>query len=116
MNPKKFVIAFIVAFVFLFLFGFVWFGMFMHNIHNEVPTLWRTETDFNNHFPILIFGHVVMAFFLTWLYASFAPAGGAGAGAKLGALVALVYVGNEFISFAVQPLTTKILCGWIVGD
>jgi hypothetical protein len=28
----------------------------------------------------------------------------------------LVYVGNDFIIYAVQPLTTKILCGWIIGD
>jgi hypothetical protein len=39
-----------------------------------------------------------------------------GAGATLGILVALVYIGNDFIMFAVQPLTTKILGGWIVGD
>jgi len=30
--------------------------------------------------------------------------------------VALVYIGNNFIIYAVQPLTTKILGGWIVGD
>jgi len=30
--------------------------------------------------------------------------------------VALVYAGADLITFAVQPLTSKILCGWIVGD
>ena len=57
-----------------------------------------------------------MAFFLTMLCARFLPAGGAGAGARLGIMLALVYIGNDFIIYAVQPLTTKILCGWIVGD
>jgi hypothetical protein len=116
MNWQKFFIAFIAAFVFIFVFGFLWYGKFMHDIHNEVPVLWRTEADFGSHFSWLIFGHVVMAFFLTLLYARFVPAGGAGAGATLGILVALVYIGNDFIMFAVQPLTTKILGGWIVGD
>jgi len=46
----------------------------------------------------------------------FVPAGGAGGGATLGILVALVYAGADLITFAVQPLTTKILGGWIVGD
>ena len=115
MNWKKFFIAFIAAFVFIFLFGFVWYGHLMHSIHNEVPALWRTEADFGSHFPWLILGHVVMAFFLTLLFARFVPAGGAGAGAMLGILVALVYIGNDLITFAVQPLTTKILGGWIVG-
>ena len=115
MNWKKFFFAFIAAWIFVFVFGFVWFGNLMHNIHNEVPTLWRTEADFGSHFPWLVFGHAVMAFFLTFLYARFVPAGGAGAGAMLGVLVALVHIGNDLITFAVQPLTTKILCGWVAG-
>jgi hypothetical protein len=84
-------------------------------VHSEVPALWRTEADFGNYFPWLILGHVVMAFFLTMLYARHGG-GGVGSGACLGFLVALVYAGNDFISYAVQPLTTKILCGWIAGD
>ena len=67
-------------------------------------------------FGWLIFGHIVMAFFLTLLCAKFVPAGGAGRTAGLGILVALVKIGSDFIFYAVQPLTTKILFGWIVGD
>src|SRR5216117_2419756 len=116
MNPKKLFLAFLAAFVFIFVFGFLWYGNLMHGIHNEMPALWRTEADFGSHFPWLILGHVVMAFFLTLLYARFVPGGGAGAGAMLGILVALIYAGADLITFAVQPLTTKILGGWIVGD
>ena len=116
MNPKRFFIAFIVTFVFIFLFGFLWYGKFMQDIHNEVPMLWRTEADFGSHFPWLILGHVVMAFFLTLLYARFVPAGGAAAGIVLGILVACLYIGDNLVTFAVQPLTPKILGGWIVGN
>jgi len=42
-------------------------------------------------------------------------AGGVFGSAKLGILVGLVYAGPHLISFAVEPLTTKILGGWIVG-
>lgn len=116
MNLKKFLIAFVAAFVFLFLFGFLWHAKLMHDAYNEVPTLWRTEADFGSHFPLLILGHVVMAFVLTMIYARFVPAGGAGAGARLGIMVALLYIGYNLIRFAVEPLTTKILGFWIVGD
>jgi hypothetical protein len=115
MNWKKFLIAFVVVFVFIFGFGFVWYGKLMHGAHMEVPALWRTEEDFGNYFPWLILGHVVMAFFLTMLYARHGG-GSVGSGACLGFLVGLVCAGNNFISYAVQPLTTKILCGWIAGD
>ena len=112
MNWTKFFVAFIAAFVFIFLFGFLWYGKLMEGAHNEVPQLWRSQPDF----PWLIFGHIVMAFFLTFLYARFAGPGGAGAGATLGALIAFFSIGNDLITFAVQPLTMKILGGWAVGD
>jgi hypothetical protein len=115
MNWKKFFFAFIAAWIFVFAFGFVWYGNLMHSIHDEVPVLWRTEADFGSHFAWLVLGHAVMAFFLTLLYASFVASGSAGAGAKLGVMIAFLYIGNNLITFAVQPLTTKILAGWMVG-
>jgi hypothetical protein len=112
---EKFFFAFIAAWIFVFAFGFVWYGNLMHSIHDEVSVLWRTEAEFGGHFPWLVLGHAVMAFFLTLLYASFVASGGAGAGAKLGVMIAFLYIGNNLITFAVQPLTTKILAGWMVG-
>jgi hypothetical protein len=116
MDWKKFSIASLAAFGFIFVFGFIWYGKLMHGAHSEVPALWRPEADFGSHFSWLVFGHIVMAFFLTFLCAKFVPAGGAGPCACLGILVALIYVGNDFITYAVQPLTMKILWGWIVGE
>ena len=115
MDWKKFFIAFLAAFGFIFVFGFLWYGKLMQGVHQEVPVLWRTEAEFGSHFSWLVFGHIVMAFFLTLLCAKFVPAGGAGACAGLGVLIALVHVGNDFITYAVQPLTMKILSGWVVG-
>ena len=115
MNWKKFLFAFIAAFIFLFVFGFLWYGTLMQGAHHEVPTLLRPEADFKTYFGWLILGHIVMAFFFTLLCASYVPSSGAGAGATLGILVGLVYAGPHLISFAVQPLTVKILSGWIVG-
>src|SRR5437899_9234985 len=116
MDWKKFFIAFVAAFGFIFLFGFLWYGKLMHGAHQEVPILWRTEADFGNHFSTLVFGHIVMAFFLTLLCARFVPGGGPGACATLAIRVALIYAGADLIPFAVQPLTTKILCGRIGRD
>jgi hypothetical protein len=116
MNWKKFFIAFIAAFVFIFVFGFIWHGKLMNSAYMEIQTHWRTDADFNAHFPVLIFGHVVMAFFLTCIYARFVSTGGPGAGAKLGAKIGLIFVGLYFIRFAVEPLTTKILVLGSIAD
>jgi len=116
MNWKKFFITLIASFVFMFAFGYIWWGMLMHNAHMEVPALWRGEAEFKNYFPWLIGGHIVMPAFLTCLYAGFVSTGGMGAGAKLGAKIGLIFVGNDMISYAVQPLTMQILGGWALGD
>jgi len=87
----------------------------MHDAHREVPTLLRPEADLKSYFGWLALGQFVMAFFFTLLCARYVPSGRAGAGALLGLLVGLVYAGPHLISFAVQPLTFKILCGWIAG-
>jgi len=116
MNWKRFFIAFIAAFVFVFLFGFIWYGNLMQSAHMEIPSHWRPDADVNAHFPVLILGHAVMAFFVTCIYARFVSAGGAGAGARLGIKLGLIFIGFSLIRFAVEPLTMKILWFWIVGD
>ena len=115
MNWKKFFFAFIAAFVFLFVFGFLWYATLMHDVHREVPTLLRPETDLKSYFGWLALGQFIMAFFFTLLCARYVPSGSAATGALLGMLVGLVYAGPHLISFAVQPLTFKILGGWIAG-
>jgi len=115
MNWKRFFFAFIGAFIFLFAFGFLWYATLMHDVHREVPTLLRPEGDLKSYFVWLALGQFVMAFFFTLLCVRYVPAGRAGAGAMLGLLVGLVYAGPHLISFAVQPLTFKILFGWIAG-
>ena len=87
----------------------------MHGAYEEYLRFGGPEADFGSHFSWLVFGHIVMAFFLTLLCASFLPAGGAGTCALLGLFVALIYVGAHLITFAVQPITSKILWGWNVG-
>src|SRR5262249_61533247 len=115
MKWTMFLFAFIAAFVFLFVFGLLWYATLMHGAHREVPTLLRPEADLKSYFGWLALGQMVMAFFFTLLCVRYVPSGRASTGAMLGILVGLVYAGPHLISFAVQPLTFKILCGWIAG-
>jgi len=115
MNTKRLFFSFLAAFIFIFFFEFLWHGMLMKSSYMEVPVLWRPEADFNSHFPILVLGHAVMAFFLAAIYARFVGEGGAAAGSALGLMIAAIGIGGHLITFAVQPLTTKILELWIAG-
>ena len=108
MNWSKFFIAFIAAFVFVFFFGFLWHGILMKSAYMEIATHYRPDDQMG--WPSLILGHAVIAFFLTWICASF------GGGARIGVLISLLFVGLYFIRFAVEPLTTKIVALGSIGE
>jgi len=80
----------------------------MHGAHQEVSTF-PTQA----RFPVADPGHIVMAFFLTLLVRS-RTRSGAGTCALMGLLVRWS-TGRSLITFAVQPITSKILWGWNVG-
>jgi len=113
MNWKKFLIAFVVTFVFVFFFGFVWHGILMKSAYMEIQSHYRAHDDMI--WPSLILGHVVMAFFLTMLYARHGG-GSISSGICVGILVGLIFVGLHFVRFAVEPLTPKILLMGGIGD
>lgn len=113
MNWTKFFIAFVVAFVFVFFFGFVWHGILMKSAYMEIQSHYRDHD--NMIWPSLILGQVVIAFFLTMLYARHGG-GSVSSGVCVGILVGLIFVGLHFIRFAVEPLTPKILLMGGIGD
>lgn len=109
MNKRCF-FAFLAAFVFIFGYEFVFHGMLLKSSYMETATLWRDDAGFQGHFPILLLGQAVLAFFFTAIYCRYT-----GGGVKLGILIGLLFTGGELIQFAVQPLTTKILFAWMIG-
>lgn len=116
MNHKRGVIALVVAFVFIFFFGFVWHGILMKPAYLKTATLWRTDSDFQSHFWILILGHLVIAFAFTGLYISKVGLNSASTGTGYGIVIGILCSGVNLIRFATEPLTVKILGMWIVGD
>ncbi|MDQ2824701.1 MAG: hypothetical protein M3R29_04565 [Verrucomicrobiota bacterium] len=115
MNTKRCFFAFIAAFLFIFGFEFLFHGMFMKSAYMETATLWRPEAEFHSHFPLLLLGQAVIAFFFVAIYCRGFSGSGVAGGVRLGILLALIFAGGELIQFAVQPLTTKILISWIIG-
>lgn len=116
MNHKRGFIAFIVAFVFIFFFGFLWHGILMKPMYQATASMWRSEADFNNHFPILILGHAVVAFAFTGLYVCKVGKNCAVTGFGYGIVIGILACGVNIIRFAVEPLTTNILLMWFAAD
>ena len=116
MNHKRGFIAFIVAFIFMFFFGFAWHGFLMNPMYQATASLWRSQADFNAHFPILILGHAVVAFAFTGLYVSKVGINCAGVGCGYGIVLGILACGINIIRFAVEPLTANMLLMWFAGD
>ena len=116
MNHTRGFLAFVCAFVLVFLFGFVWHGYLMKPSYLETASLWRAEQDFQAHFWILIVGHAVMAFAFTGLYVRKVGVNSAATGLGYGVVIGILCAGVAIIRYATEPLTTKILWMWIVGD
>jgi len=116
MNHKRGFPAFLCAFIVVFLFGFLWHGVLMKPAYMETANLLRGEGDFQNHFWILILGHAVLAFAFTGLYVSKIGVNSVANGLGYGVVIGIFCAGVELIRFAVEPITTKILWMWIIGD
>jgi hypothetical protein len=116
MNHKRGVIALIVAFLLVFFFGYLWHGVLLKSAYTETASLWRSDADFQRHFAILILGHLVIAFAFTGLYVSQVGVQSASTGMRFGIVIGMLCAGVNLIRFATEPLTTKILGMWIVGD
>jgi hypothetical protein len=116
MNWKKFFIAFVVTWIWIFVFGFIFHAKIMHPYYLEISTMLRPEADFNSHFPLLVVGQGVIAFFFTMIFVrGFGSGGGTAGGFRYGILLALLWCGANLIDYAVEPLTTTILIAWCIG-
>ena len=58
---NKFLIGWIVIFVVWFAGSFVVHGLLLHDDYGRLPTLFRTEADAQNFFPLMILAHIILA-------------------------------------------------------
>ena len=115
MNWKKFSLAFVAAFIFMFLFEWLFHGKFLRATYMETPGLWRQAADYNSHFYLLVIGEAIIVLMFVMIFAVCCGGRGMGGGAGLGIMLAILYIGASLITYAVQPLPTKLIVFWSIG-
>ena len=115
MNTKRLLITIIALFVFIFAFEWVFHGIILKDCYAQTQNLWRPENEMMGYFHWLVLGQAVIAIAFAILFAQGFAAGGVGAGIRLGIMVALLRVGLDLITYAVQPLPAKLILFWAVG-
>jgi len=115
---KKMIIAWIVLFVAWFAGSFVVHGVLLHSDYMQLTNLFRTESDGQKYFPLMILAHVILSGAFVWIYAR----GAEGKpwmpqGVRFGVAVALLtIVPTYMIYFVVQPMPRDLVIKQILFD
>lgn len=103
---KKFFIAWVVIFIVWMLGSFVVHGVLLHADYAQLPNLMRTEAEAQQHFPLMILAHVIMAGAFVWIYSrGVETKPWLSQGIRFGIAVALLaIVPTYMIYYVVQPM------------
>ena len=115
---KKFIIAWIVLFVAWFIGSFVVHGVLLHSDYIQLTSLFRSESDQQKYFPLMILAHVILSGAFVWIYSrGVEPKAWMEQGVRFGVAVALLtIVPTYMIYFVVQPMPENVVIKQIVFD
>lgn len=115
---KRFIIAWAVIFVAWMIGSFVVHATLLHDDYARLPNLFRTETDAQQYFPLMLAAHVIMAGAFVWIYSCGVEAKSwLAQGFRFGLAVAfLMIVPIYLIYYAVQPMPGMSVAKQILFD
>ena len=115
---RRFFFVWAVAFVVWMVGTFVVHGVLLHADYEQLPTLFRPESDAQKYFPLLVLAHAVMSGALVWVYARGAQAKPwLGQGLRFGLVIALLtVVPTHTINYVGQPVAGVYVIKQIVFD
>jgi hypothetical protein len=102
----KFFLAWVAVFVVWMAGSFLVHGVLLHDDYAKLPNLMRTEADAQQHFPLMLLAHVIMAGAFVWIYSrGIEPKPWLAQGIRFGVAVALLaIVPTYMIYYVVQPI------------
>jgi len=114
----KFFLGWIAVFVVWMAGSFLVHGVLLHDDYAGLPNLMRTEADSQQHFPLMILAHVIMAGAFVWIYArGIEPKPWLAQGIRFGIAVALLTVVPTYtIYYVVQPMPGTLAIKQIFFD
>lgn len=115
MNAKKFIIASIAVFIFIFIFEFLFHGIYLKSTYEQTANLWRAQEAMKTYMIWLTLGQIIFSIGFVALFTKAFKRGGIIEGIVYGLLLAIIFVGNLLIWYAVAPYPTNLLINWIVG-
>ena len=115
MNAKKFTIASIAVFIFIFIFDLLFHGVYLKSMYEQTASLWRPEEAMKTYILWLTLGQIIISIGFVALFTKAFKRGGIAEGVVYGLLLAIIFIGNLLIWYAVSPYPTNLLINWIIG-
>jgi hypothetical protein len=115
MNAKKFFLASIAVTIFIMAFDFLYHDMFMASTYEQTASLWRPHEVMNDYMIWMILGQIILSLGFVALFTKAFKRGGIAEGAIYGLLVAIIFIGNHLIMYAVAPYPMSMVINWMVG-
>jgi len=115
---KQFLIAWVVIFVAWFLGSYVVHGVLLHDDYARLQNLFRSESEAQAFFPLMILAHVILSGAFVWIYSRGVEAKPWPAqGIRFGLAIAfLTVVPMYLIYYVVQPMPGATVAKQIVFD
>jgi hypothetical protein len=115
---KQFLIAWVVIFVAWFLGSYVVHGVLLHDDYARLQNLFRSESEGQAFFPLMILAHVILSGAFVWIYSRGVEAKPWPAqGIRFGFAIALLTVVPTYlIYYVVQPMPGATVAKQIVFD
>ena len=115
---KRFFVAWLILLVAWMIGSFVVHGTLLRDDYAQLTNLFRTEADSQQHFPLMILAHVILAGAFVWIYSrGVENAPWSGQGVRFGLAVALLTaVPTYIIYYVVQPLPGSLAVKQIMFD
>ena len=115
---RKFLISWVVVFIVWMGGSFAVHGAWLSGQYAQLPNLYRSESDTQQLFYLMLIAHIIMAGAFVWIYQRGAEdKPWVAQGLRFGVAVALLAVVPAYtIYYVVQPLPASLVVGQIIGD
>jgi len=115
---NKFLITWIVIFICWFAGSYVVHGLLLHDDYMKLTSIFRSPTDAQPLFPLMVVAHLMLSWALVWIYSRGVEAKPwLPQGLRFGVAVALLtIVPTYLIYYVVQPMPGAVVAKQIVFD
>ena len=115
MNGKRLALSCIVVFIFIFLSDWLIHGKLLMGIYQETSTLWRPQDEMRAMMPWMTAAQLLLSVVFCLIFVKGYENRGIAEGIRYGILMGLLFIPQNLITYAVQPLPGKLIGAWIAA-